>query len=193
MGNRNSNNKKTNITTYYIGDRFVQGSKNNRRVSTVLGYDEKKNAILFSVLRKKAQRYSFKWKVLSTYTKWCKLAKNERWGGVRPENPPPAPPSPIVQQTALERVLERLQILYPVVSTIDSGFDFPDLPYKAGESQKVNYWKYGDRWMNYLEYVEFLEERALEVWGRVPLCIEEMSPCYGSSPSPSRDSDDESW
>ena len=114
----------------YIGDVRYLGSRRRRIVRTVLGYDEKKHAIFCSELLKKGQRYSFEQVIVGTSTKWYQLGKNHRWGGVRPD--PPPPPAPFVQRTPLED----LQILYPVDSTIESGFDFPDLPHKAGETKK---------------------------------------------------------
>jgi len=145
------------------------------RLMTVLGYDEKKNAVFCA-------REGIS-------SKWYPLARNERWGGVRPEPVTLHDIVPIVRQTPIECLHE----LYQIVSTVDAGFDLTGLPFKSGETEKQNYWKTGDRWMNYLEYIDFLEERAQEKWGRIPLCIQEMSPCHGNSPSPSPESDDESW
>jgi len=147
------------------------------RILTVLGYDEKRNAV-----------FCAREGISST---WYPLARNERWGGVRPE---PITLQNMATATIVRHTpIEYLQDLYQIICTKDVGFDLPGLPLNARETQKQHYWKAQSRWMNYLEYIDFLEERAQEEWGRIPLCIQEMSPCYGHSPSPSPESDDESW
>jgi len=162
MGTTNGKSRdRQRITTYYVGEQRRMTSRGHKgRLMTVLGYDEKKNAVFCA-------REGIS-------SKWYPLARNERWGGVRPEPITLQDIVPIVRQTPVEYLHE----LYQIVS---------------GGTQKQNYWKTGDRCMNYLEYIDFLEERAQEKWGRIPLCIQEMSPCHGNSPSPSPESDDESW
>jgi len=171
-GNQKTNNLERHmLRSVYVGNRY----KLYGRWCTVLGYDETKNSVFCT--REGASN------------KWYRLARDQRWGGVPPEPLTLPVMVPAVRQTPIEY----LQDLYQIVCTKEVGFDLPGIPLKAGATQKQHYWKAQNRWMNYLEYVDFLEERAQEEWGLIPLCIQEMSPCYGNSPSPSPESDDESW
>jgi len=170
MGGCNTKNDSW-LRPVYIGEQYILKG----RLLTVLGYNERKNSVLCA--RQGASN------------KWYALGRDQRWAGVLPEIPPLPDLVPIVRRTPVEY----LHDTYQIVSTIDVGFDIPGFPFKAEETQKQNYWRAENRWMNYLEYVDFLEEKAQDEWGRIPLCIQEMSPCYGNSPSPSPESDDESW
>jgi len=151
--------ERNKIRTYYVGEQRCMTTLGNKgRMLTVLGYDDKKRAV-FCAREGKSSR-------------WYKLSRNERWGGVRP-NP-----------------IKNLQDHYQIA---------PGVPLKAGETQKQHYWKAQNRWKEERAQDEsgHIPLRILKMTpcnGNSPtLRILKMTPCNGNSPSPSRGSDDESW
>jgi len=160
--------KINSLRTVYLGQQSID--KSTGKTVTIIGYDAKKHHIYVAIE--------------GGSNVWYRLKSYEHWGGLLPEPQVPAPVPP--QPTHAEPRNE-------VVSTIDSGFNIPGLPLQPGEKPKQHYWKAGHHWVSYLEYLDYLEARAQERWGRTPVSVQEMWPSYRNSPSPSRESDDETW